>query len=209
MHSIYIKLTEQEYYNIYQKYATTNLTNQNYFMYANNSAFVIIKNSKPINKNDKTTSFESWVIDNDTILTYTLPYNDICYTIDFFTKRFLTKTSPMNHVNLRFISNGCWLMLDKHTTIFIGKSQQHESIQNLDMATATRLQNGSRYRADDCVSAFSKSIDYNLDMIPTYYIMKLCCSSTEFLYSYSNISEFAKNHNIKINDIEELRVQTE
>lgn len=209
MHSIYIKLTEQEYFNIYQKYATTNLTNQNYFMYANNTSFVVVKNSKPINKTDKTTSFESWIIDNDSIISYTMPYNDICYTVEAFRDRFLTKTSPINDVRLRFIGNGCWLMLDKNTTIFIGKTQQHKSIIDLDMATAIRHENNSRYRVDDCVSANAQTIDYNLDMIPTYFIMKLCCSSAEMLYGYSNVTEFARDHNIIIKDIEDLIVQTE
>lgn len=201
MHTIYVELTNEEYTSLFYKYKQTNLINQNFIMYANNSVFVLGTDTKPVNKKFSY-KFETWNIEDDNTLNFTMNTIPVCYNIDKFTNRYVSKEVDFTKTSLRLVANGCWLYEDNFNTVFIGQTLRSNTTKPLTLSTKDRfMRTESTYTTRE--SAISRSIDDNTHMCATYFLMNKVSSTSQYLYTEIQIEEFLKQHNLEyLNDNE-------
>lgn len=116
IHSIYIKLDEEDFTKLYTYYNLHHLLdNQSYIMYSNNVRGVLAYGNKKSYKYN----VEKWDFEHSVVYNY--PSVDVAYVIDKFSNRMVIEAPTINNVSLRLNSYGNCCKLDSNVTMFLGR----------------------------------------------------------------------------------------
>lgn len=116
IHSIYIKLDNEDYSKIYNYYNYNNmLDNQTYLMYSNNSIGVLFYKDNLTYKNVA----EKWKFVRSSVYNY--KNVDVAYVIDKFELKRTVPSKMFNNISIRLNSYGNWCNLDSKLAMFIGR----------------------------------------------------------------------------------------
>ncbi|UBZ25676.1 hypothetical protein QKT26_gp86 [Carcinus maenas nudivirus] len=116
IHALYLKVTLDDYYKIYNYYNKNNMiNNQDFVFYSNNKIGVMCyteRGSRVIN------NCEKWEFSKSTVYNY--EDVDVAYTIDEVKERIIIPTKLLNNTSVRLNAYGNWCRFDGRFYMFLG-----------------------------------------------------------------------------------------
>ncbi|UVX94947.1 hypothetical protein CsNV_087 [Callinectes sapidus nudivirus] len=193
MHSIYIRVEEEECNKIFNMYNINQLlSDQQFTFFSNNKVgiiYYVARNPKIIN------SVEKWDFEHSTLYNY--EDRDVIYCVDKFVDRAYVPPNLLSMVSTRLNSYGYWLVLDGTHTMFFGTRVMYAKDEiNLFYINRKirKLMNSTNIAVSAAATMTNPEIQLNVYI--DHYVMFRCMSSYQTMYNKNKIKQLFDNQKL-------------